>query len=257
MRAFFFVTSLIGLVVVGCGSSVLPSSGATGATTHPLVVTNEPTIPTTPSATPGPTPSPVGFVALGDSYTIGTGVKHRDRWPNQLVRTLSPVRDFTLIRNLAVSGATSADVLASQVPQVDRLDPDLVSVQVGVNDVVQKVDAATYRAQMGQLFDALLQQVPAEHIFVVTIPDYTLTPQGSNYGDPTRQSARIRTFNQVLEQEAAKRKLAVIDITPVANLVSNDGTLVAADGLHPSAKQYAGWVELIAPRVRELLGFSQ
>jgi acyl-CoA thioesterase I len=257
VRAFIVVTSLIGLVAVGCGSSVLPSSDAATGTTRPLVVTNEPTTPATPVATPAPTLPPVGFVAMGDSYTIGTGVKPRDRWPNQLVRTLNPIRDFNLIGNLAVSGATSADVLASQVPQVSRLDPDLVSVQVGVNDVVQKVDAATYRAHVDQLFDALLQEVPSGRIFVVTIPDYTLTPQGSNYGDPTRQSARIRTFNQVLEQEAAKLKLAVVDITPVANLVADDGSLVAADGLHPSAKQYAGWVELIAPRVREMLDFSQ
>jgi acyl-CoA thioesterase I len=236
---------------------MLPSPVPTAGATRPGAVSIGPTDSATPLATPGPTLPPVGFVALGDSYTIGTGVKPRDRWPNQLVRTLSPVRDINLVGNLAVSGATSADVLELQVPQLERLDPDLVSVQVGVNDVVQKVDASTYRKRIGALFDALLQVVPAGHILVITIPDYTLTPEGSHYGNPARQSARIHTFNQVLAQEAAKRQMAVVEITPVANLVPSDASLVAADGLHPSGKQYAGWVELIAPRVRELLGFTQ
>jgi hypothetical protein len=39
----------------------------------------------------------------------------------------------------------------------------------------------------------------------------------------------------------------------VSDRVTDDPTLVGADGLSPSAKQYAGWVELIAPRMRVAL----
>ncbi len=44
-----------------------------------------------------------------------------------------------------------------------------------------------------------------------------------------------------------------MDIAPISDIVDRDPTLVGDDGLHPSAKQYAGWVELIAPVVRRLV----
>jgi acyl-CoA thioesterase-1 len=203
---------------------------------------------------PRSTPGVVRFVALGDSYTIGTGVKPRDRWPNQLVRALRPEVDIDLIGNLAVTGATSGDVLQLQVPQLDRLDPDLVTILVGVNDVTGHLDSSMYRTHVAAVLDGLLRRVSADRILVITTPDYTLTPQGGSYGDRSRQRARIVSFNEVLEAEASKRHLALADITPVADLVPRDASLVASDGLHPSAKQYAGWVEMIAPEVRQLVG---
>ena len=57
----------------------------------------------------------------------------------------------------------------------------------------------------------------------------------------------------VLEEEASHAGMLVVDITPVSDLVAGDPMQVASDGLHPSGKQYAGWVDLIAPQVREML----
>ena len=64
---------------------------------------------------------------------------------------------------------------------------------------------------------------------------------------------RIVDANVTLRSIAAERGIAVVAIAPIADLVEGDPTLVASDGLHPSGKQYAGWVELIAPVVRGLL----
>ncbi len=49
------------------------------------------------------------------------------------------------------------------------------------------------------------------------------------------------------------RGIGWVDISDVADDVPSDPSLVARDGLHPSAKQYSGWVELIAPVARALL----
>ena len=51
----------------------------------------------------------VRFVALGDSYTIGTSVAEGDRWPNQLVRMLGPDL-LELTANLGVNGYTSVEI---------------------------------------------------------------------------------------------------------------------------------------------------
>jgi acyl-CoA thioesterase-1 len=193
------------------------------------------------------------YVALGDSYTIGTSVKPRERWPNQLVRTLRPDADLILVQNLATNGATTADVLAQQLPAVGPLNADVVSLLVGVNDVVRGVDVDAYRTNVHSILKRLVHEVPADHIVVVTTPDYTLTPSGGDYGDRSRQTARIKGFNAVLQAEGTLAGARVVDITSVADLVPDDLTMVASDGLHPSGKQYAGWVELIAPQVREML----
>jgi acyl-CoA thioesterase I len=196
---------------------------------------------------------PLALVALGDSYTIGTGVRAEDRWPNQLARTLRPDVSLRVAANLAVGGARSAELIEDQLPQLEMLDADLVSVLIGVNDVVRRVSAETYRANVRTILDDLLGRVPADRILVISTPDYTLTPKGPAYGAVERQRTRIRRFNAILRDEAEQRGLPFVDISPVADRAAVDPELVAPDGLHPSAKQYAAWVELIAPVVREMV----
>ena len=65
---------------------------------------------------------PAGWVALGDSYTIGTSVAEPDRWPNQLLARL-PAGRLRLLANLAVNGATSRDVIERQLPRLVPLRP--------------------------------------------------------------------------------------------------------------------------------------
>jgi lysophospholipase L1-like esterase len=144
-------------------------------------------------------------------------------------------------------------VIDDQLDELPGLNPGFVSVLVGVNDVVRGVDIDTYGTNLRTIFHALLDVVPANRVLLVTMPDYTLTPNGADYGDPARQSARIRTFNAVLEKEAAQQQLLVVDITGVADRVPDDPSLVADDGLHPSGKQYAAWADQMAPSVRMLL----
>ena len=59
-------------------------------------------------------PGALRYVALGDSYTFGDGVKQSDRWPNQLVRILRPDLDLDIVANL--SGRSTATQRAHQRP---------------------------------------------------------------------------------------------------------------------------------------------
>jgi acyl-CoA thioesterase-1 len=194
------------------------------------------------------------YVALGDSYTIGTAVAEPERWPDQLVRALggatAPLR---LVANLAVNGFTSGDVIAMELPRLDELRPGFVTLLVGVNDVVQDVPDALYRTNIEQIFDDLLRRVPPARLLAVTTPDYTLTPAGADYGDPVARRAGIVRANATLSEIAAPRGMAVVDILDVSQRAATDRSLVAADGLHPSGAQYALWVDRIAPVVRTLL----
>jgi acyl-CoA thioesterase I len=194
------------------------------------------------------------YVALGDSYTIGTSVAIAERWPDQLVAALRPgPPTLELVGNLAVNGFTTADVIAVELPALESLEPDFVTLLIGVNDVVQGVPEATYRRNVGLILDELVARVGAGRVLVVTTPDYTVTPAGGDYGDPAAQAAGIRAANAVLTSQAEARDIAVVDISDLSLLAGTDRSLVARDGLHPSGAQYALWVERLAPVVRALL----
>ncbi|MEP7378734.1 MAG: SGNH/GDSL hydrolase family protein [Chloroflexota bacterium] len=206
----------------------------------------------TPSQPPSPSVGAVRYVALGDSYTIGTDVDQSERWPDQLVGKLAGSVDLELVANLGVNGYSSFNVLDRELPLLDALDPDFVTLLIGVNDVVRGTPADKYRENLDQIFDFLLDRLPASRIVVVSTPDYTLTPAGNSFGDPLQQRAAISEFNGIEQEIAQSRGIKFVDISGMANEVPQDPSLVADDGLHPSGRQYAGWVELIAPVVANL-----
>ena len=190
------------------------------------------------------------YVALGDSYTIGTATLPPERWPDQLVARLPALE---LVANLGVNGFTSRDVIEAELPRLGALRPEFASILVGVNDVVQGVDEATYGANVVAILDELLAALPADRIVAVATPDYTVTPQGAAYGDPSVQAAGIRRNNAILRDLAGERAIAFVDIHDLSLRAATDPSLVAIDGLHPSGAQYARWVDRIAPVVAELL----
>jgi lysophospholipase L1-like esterase len=193
----------------------------------------------------------VRYVALGDSYTIGTSVGEAERWPNQLAGRLP---DLELVGNPAVNGYTSADLIAEEIGQLDRLRPEFVSLLIGVNDVVQGVPDAQYSGNVALILEELLTRLPPERILCVATPDYTRTPNGAAYGDPDLQSDRIVRVNAILREACELRRIAFVpEIFEISQRVTDDPSLVADDGLHPSGAQYRLWVDAIAPVVVRLV----
>ena len=237
--------ALAGVLVAGflaaCAGTGASSPGLTFAPGTSAIASLEPSV---------SVEGPLRYVALGDSYTIGTSVNAEDRWPNQLV---VDVPELELVANLAVNGFTSRDVIEVELPQLDALRPEFITLLIGVNDVVQGVPPATYRENVRHILDDVVSRVGAERVVVVTTPDYTVTPAGADYGNPDTQAAGIRANNAILLEVALIYAVPVVDIHDISLAAATDPTLVATDGLHPSGAQYARWVERIAPAVVALL----
>jgi len=194
------------------------------------------------------------YVALGDSYTIGTSVGSAERWPDQLVAALGPATPrLELVANLGVNGYTSADLIRDELPTLADLDPGFATVLIGVNDVVQGVPAAVYVANVTTILDSLVARLPVDRIVSVAIPDYTVTPAGGDYGDQAQQHAGIVTGNETMARLSTERGIAFVDIFDISLDAASDRSLVADDGLHPSGSQYGRWVERIRPIVEGLL----
>lgn len=198
------------------------------------------------------------YVALGDSYTIGTSVAPGERWPDRLVAALDgDPPALELVANLAVNGYASADLLWTELPILAGLEPEFASVLIGVNDVVQGVSAAIYGSNVAAILDALGTRLPAGRIVTVGIPDYTVTPAGADYGDPRARHHAIVAANSIMAELAASRGIAYVEVLDLSLAAATDPALVADDGLHPSGAQYARWVERIAPVVAGLLAGGQ
>ena len=198
---------------------------------------------------------PLRYAVVGDSYSIGEGATAADAWPALLARRLTksgiPV---ALVSNPSKTGWTTQDAIEHELAQFRAARPDFGTLMLGVNDWVQDVGAATFRHRLGHIMDAMRESLPNEkRLLVVNIPDFSVTPDGPNYARGRDISAGIAGFNRIIAEEAKRRGLPVVDIFPLSRKMGTDPTLVAPDGLHPSAKAYAAWEELIFPAARKLV----
>jgi hypothetical protein len=152
--------------------------------------------------------------------------------------------------NLAQEGHPSIQVLEEQLRDLASYEPDIVTLQVGLNDIVSHDD--DYSQNVAAILDELLTFLEPGQIFAVTTPDHTLTEWGRERGS----HEAVEALNASLKAEAEARGITVIDIGPVNERVSLDQSLLAvADPPvpYPTAKQYAGWAELIGPYVYDAL----
>lgn len=198
-------------------------------------------------------PSVIRYVALGDSYTIGTGALPGESWPQAVVAML---RDqgipIELTDNLARAGWTSRQVIEYQLPVFAKLNPTFTTILVGANDISREVDVRDFAVALKILLNRVQEVLPDKSkILLLTVPDFSVTPRGKLFGADTQK--RIMLFNLVIRREALSRGLKVVDLFVISQLMGRDAALVAADGLHPSAKAYAKWARLIYPDVYEIL----
>ncbi|MCE4373719.1 SGNH/GDSL hydrolase family protein [Xanthomonas hortorum] len=197
------------------------------------------------------------YLALGDSYTIGEGVAAAQRWPVQLVDGLRAYGwNVAPPQIIATTGWTTDELQAG----IDTATPqgtfDLVSLLIGVNNQYRGRSLDEYRSQ----FDALLQRAigfaggHAAHVFVLSIPDWGLTPFAHAQGaDAGLIAAQIDAFNSIASDLCAKRAVRFVDITATSRDGGDAADMLVDDGLHPSGAMYARWTALALPAARDAL----
>lgn len=200
------------------------------------------------------------YLALGDSYTIGESVGESDRFPEQLAAELRR-RGFDVAAPeiIARTGWTTDELNAAIDARAPRGPYDLVTLLIGVNNQYRGRDAENYREEFrGLLQRAIAFGGGAAHVIVVSIPDWGVTPFAANEGRDSAKVARdIDVFNAAARDEATSRGVAFVDITPQSRLGANDDSLLAGDGLHPSAKMYRQWTEALLPHAVRILNAAK
>jgi lysophospholipase L1-like esterase len=200
------------------------------------------------------------YLALGDSYTIGEGVDAGDRWPARLTAALrSSGTPIARLQFIARTGWTTAELLAAIAAASPPPPPihDLVTLLIGVNDQYRGHGVAAFQAGLAPLLARAVELAADDprRVVLVSIPDWSVTPFART--DPRGRAAiaaEIDAFNAVARSLATASGAAFVDVTEDSRRAADDGTLLAADSLHPSASMYDSWVQLILPAARHALG---
>jgi lysophospholipase L1-like esterase len=197
----------------------------------------------------------VRYAVVGDSYSCGEGAKPSESWPSLLTQHLKREgMDVDLVSNPSVTGWTTKDAIDKELPKFVGSNSNFATLLIGVNDWVQGIDETTFRNRVSYLIDQMLAVLPnKKRLLVVTIPDFGVTPTGPKYARGRNIHDGITQFNKIVTEEAHKRGLEIVDIFPLSKRMGHDKSLVAKDGLHPSAKAYAEWEKVIFPTALELL----
>lgn len=208
-----------------------------------------------PVSQPAPGSSVKTWLALGDSYTIGQSVKVEERFPAQTVAMLQ--QEAITVGNpdyIAQTGWTTVNLHAAISAQAPAAAYDVVTLLIGVNDQYQRLDTGGYALRFEQLLQVAIHLAKGlkEHVFVLSIPDYSATPFVAA-SDKQRVRAEVDAFNRVNRRITEQYSVSYIDITPSSREAANNLALVAGDGLHPSGLEYKKWASLLAPKMKPVL----
>lgn len=177
------------------------------------------------------------YIAIGDSFTAGTGCGPGEAWPDRLAAGLRRRHRSLAFRNLAVHGATSAEVMR-QLPETIELEPDLVTVVCGANDVLltTRPDIAAYARRLASIIARLRGANPGLRMVTATAPERW------DFLD-LRPRTRRRVEHGITRLNRATRAVAGSYGVPCLDVATHPGLAMpenfATDGLHPSALGHA------------------
>lgn len=194
----------------------------------------------------------IDYLALGDSYTIGQSVDSIEKWPIQLVGLLK--NDGFRVRELKVIARTgwTTTKLIEAVEAAELKQYNLVSLLIGVNNQYQSKPFELFETEFEVLINMAIELAGGkENVFVVSIPDYGVTPFGA--GNSYSIARELNMYNSYMEVRCADLDIPFIDITSISRRLGDQQGALAPDNLHPSGEQYRQWVEVIHPVVKNLL----
>jgi lysophospholipase L1-like esterase len=168
------------------------------------------------------------YVAVGDSQTEGlndgdesTGYRG---WADRLAELLAAREPRFRYANLAVRGRRAAQIRAEQTNAALALEPDLVTVMAGMNDLVRPgFDATAVAADV----EAMLAAFAASGARVVT---FTYPDIGQIAPLVRRLRPRVLDFNERIRAAALRHGALLVDTFPYQ--VTTDPRLWSTDRMH-------------------------
>ena len=225
------------LAVVGLFVALAATPALAGCAEKPHVTS------AAPAADATTTSGPPRFLALGDSFTIGTGGPPVAAFPARLVDRWREKGCVAELENVAVNGYTTEDLVAKELPSLATFKPTFVTIAIGANDIVHGSSLEAYRANVKRILDAVA--AAGASMVVVPQPDWSRSPIAASFGTQETLDASIRAFNEALADEAKAHHATFVDLAPLMREQAAK-KMIANDGLHPSGEAYDAWAAELA-----------
>ncbi len=196
------------------------------------------------------------YLALGDSYTIGEGVSDSGRYPNQLVAKLNSETEkiWSTPKVIAQTGWTVEELEKGiNRAAIEGETYDLVTLSIGVNNQYRGLPISKFNEEFENM---LLQAISfaaanTNHVVVLSIPDWGVTPfAAKSERNKSKIADEIDAYNRLKSKICEKHGVTYIDITAQYRSFGTQPDMLAADGLHPSAKMYGLWAEKLFEKVQ-------
>lgn len=191
------------------------------------------------------------YAALGDSTGTGVGAQNGGGYVKLLFTNIQQIRSGSCLVNMSTAWATSADILTSQMPKVTQINPTLITVGVGMNDVLQGVSEQEFEENYEKII-AQLVKVRAI-IVIVNLADISAAPMMLR-SPASGIELRIKSFNKCIARVATRHNLELVDLyTATKDILPVHPELFSADGIHPSDAGYKLWADTMWPLIKQAI----
>jgi lysophospholipase L1-like esterase len=192
------------------------------------------------------------YLALGDSYTVGTNERYNNNYPNQVVRLLREQKvDIGDAVIVAHAGWTTGKLIKAIEQRQLRDTFSFVSLLIGANNQISGMSASEFKAEFEVLLQTAIRFANGNRmkVFVLSIPDWSATPFAWYYDRPL-MSKEVAEYNAVCREVSTKYHCNFQDITSQSREWAKQAAYLASDSMHYSAKGYAVWAEQLAGRMQ-------
>lgn len=186
-------------------------------------------------------PKTLRYTVLGDSLSAGTGATSpSSTFPHLLAEHLSNARLGTVtVTTLATPGATTADVLRTQLPKLNYTQPNLVTLLVGINDLHNHVSLNTFKQNLIVILNELSRH--NAQVQVLTIP-YLGSPRIARPPYRMYFDWQTKRYNRVITEVVNNSTASLVDLYTLTHAIeAAEPAYYSPDGFHPSDLGYTFW----------------
>lgn len=186
---------------------------------------------------------PVDVLFLGDSIT--------ECWDTRGLEIWKEVYEPLRAANFGIGGDTTQNLLwrITKGGALDGISPRVIVLMIGTNNIGLHEDSPEDVARGVRKILSVLQKRFPKSVVIL----HSIFPRGRTPEDPMRKA--VEKTNRILETYG---ELASVIWVPLWDpFLEPDGTLPASimpDALHPNAKGYRIWADVVTPEIRNILG---
>lgn len=185
-------------------------------------------------------PGEITYLALGDSAAQGIGATSPSRGYVGLISQRLQEQSGKQVKvvNLSKTGAKMDDYLKEQAPKVKEIDADLVTIEIGANDVVS-FDSEKYRSDFKKV--------------LATLPDGTYVSNMPLFNSRPSSNPKAKQASKIIQEELKSYpNLNFIDLQK--QTTENQSVFgFAPDLFHPNNLSYKVWADAFWSKIANKL----